>query len=104
MIVPLANQLNHLRFGICIERRRFGDVVNEGNFGPEKNAILISELVSVVGMLIVCKAHSCRAYFFDNGHIRDSLGIANGPTAVEPILMHVNAVQIEIMAVQKETV
>src|SRR5205085_206611 len=83
---------------------RFGDVVDERYFSPEQDAVLVGELVSVIGVLVMSEAQRGGAQLFEHRKIREPLGIPDGPSVIEPILVHVEAVQIQVMAIEKKAV
>ena len=74
VVVVLHDQLGHLadRVGPAVFHV-FGDV---GDFGPDDQAVLVAQVVEVLGVLIVCQAHGVGAHLAQQGHVLLVLGVS----------------------------
>ena len=67
MIVILDYQVGHLVEGVLAAVLHvFGDV---GNFSPDDQAVLVAQVVEVLGVLIVCQAHGVGAHLAQKRHV-----------------------------------
>ena len=67
MIVILDYQVGHLVEGVLAAVLHvFGDV---GNFSPDDQAVLVAEVVEVLGVLVVGQAHGVGAHLAQKRHV-----------------------------------
>ena len=74
VVVVLHDQLGHLadRVGPTVFHV-FGDI---RNFRPDDQAVLVAQVVEVLGVLIVCQAHGVGAHLAQQGHVLLVLGVS----------------------------
>ncbi len=104
MIVFLTNQLRHLLFGVGVEGRRFSDVIDDGNFSPKYDAILIRKLISLFIVFVMGQPQSRGAHLLEHRKICGPLSAPDCPAMIQPVLMHAHAVQIIVATIEKKAV
>ena len=67
MVIVLPDQLAHLLHGVGIEGRGLRNAVNERDLRPQYQAVLVGQLVGLLGVLVMRQPHDGGAKLLDLG-------------------------------------
>ena len=99
----LADQLAQLLLGVGEKLRVVFHVVHKGQLGPHHQAGAVAEVAPGLRLLVMRLAVGRRPDLADQVEVLALVRLADGPALVRAVLVAVDAVQIEITAVEEET-
>ena len=100
MVVVLADEFRQLLLRVSVKRIGDRHAVDDRYFRPYDHAGAVAEMVEIFSMLVMREPQARAPHLPQQSEIPQMFGRADGPSAVEPVLMAVDAVQIKIGAVQ----
>src|SRR4029453_5608957 len=103
MIVVLTDKLQQLLLSRSQVRRRCVHGIDVWNLGQNTESESIKQNVNVFVVFIMPQSDGGRADLSDQAKVAVVIIRRRGPTAIEQVLVTVDAMKIEIFLVQKET-
>src|SRR5579859_1879639 len=102
MVEVLPDELSQLLGAVVGESLSGGDTVDEGDFGPKHQSLFIRVGIGSLGLLVVGKSHAGAAEFSHGVEVFRGLGIGDGPTLVETVLVAADSMQIQGSTIQEK--
>ena len=103
MIVVLTDELQQLILSRSQVFRSCVHGIDVWNLSPNDESELVGQIVNVLVVLVMRQSDGSRADLRDEGEVAVVIIPRRSPTAIEQVLMAVDAMKAEIFLVQKKT-